>query len=109
VGNVPQQGALGIQQRFDPLRHAVEIESQQGDLILSPADRRDNADRKIAGGQLPRRGTKLQDGRGQITGQEITMVSGISSSNSSISEMYQQMFSKIDTDSDGSINNSEMR
>ncbi|SEM49204.1 Ca2+-binding protein, EF-hand superfamily [Syntrophus gentianae] len=36
------------------------------------------------------------------------MVSGISSSSNSISEMWQQMFSKIDTDSDGSINNSEV-
>jgi Ca2+-binding EF-hand superfamily protein len=36
------------------------------------------------------------------------MVNGIGSSSSSITEMYQQMFSKIDTNSDGSINNSEM-
>ncbi len=36
------------------------------------------------------------------------MVSGISSSSNSISEMWQQMFSKIDTDSDGSISNSEI-
>ncbi len=36
------------------------------------------------------------------------MVSGISSSSSSINELRQQMFSRIDTNEDGSIDKSEM-
>jgi Ca2+-binding EF-hand superfamily protein len=43
------------------------------------------------------------------TGKEVTMISGISSmSTASLSEMRQQMFNKIDSNSDGSIDKSEM-